>query len=76
MVEQWEVVGADDLIDIPLPKIHRRFSPALGAQFGGFEKDDNETVEGIDLILAQLVLGNEDVLFADLVSFPREQAKV
>lgn len=74
--KQGEAVGADDLVDVLLPKAHAGFLTVLGPQFGGFEEDDDEAVEGIDFVLGQVVLGDEDVGLADLVAFPREQAKV
>jgi hypothetical protein len=59
--EQREAVGSDDLIHVLLPEVHARLLLALGAQFCGFEEDDHQPVQGVDLVLGQVVLGHDDV---------------
>ena len=76
VVEEGEGVGGDYLVDVLSPEGHAGLFAVLGAEFGGFEEDDDEAVEGVDLVFAEVVFGDEDVGFADLVALPGEQAKV
>ena len=69
-------VGADDLLNVFLPKTHAGFLTVFGAEFCGFEEDDDEAVEGVDFVFGEVIFGNEDVGFADFVAFPDEQSEV
>jgi hypothetical protein len=54
--EQRETIGGDDLIHVLLPEGHACLLFALGPQFGGFQEDDHQSVQGIDLVLGQMFL--------------------
>ena len=48
----------------------------LYVQFGLFEEDDDEAVEGVHLVGGEVVLGDADVLLAHPVAAPGEEALV
>ena len=58
MGQQWEAVGGDDLIHVVFPEGHKDLLLVFGPQFGGFQEDDHQSVEGVYLVLGQIVFGN------------------
>ena len=62
MREQRETVGGNELIHILLPEAHARLLPAFGPQLGGFQKDDHQAVQGVDLVFGQVILGDRLLL--------------
>lgn len=72
-----EVVAEfEQTIDILAPVIEGELLLLLYAQFGLFQEDDDEAVEGVDLVGGKVFLGDSDVLLAHPVAAPGEEALV
>ena len=69
-VEQGLVVGGEHAVHAVAPEVEGEVFLLFGAEFGLFEEDDDETVEGVHFVLAEVVLGNEDVVLADAGAAP------
>ena len=76
MGEQRVTVGRNDLIHACFPKTHPSFLLILGPQLGGFQEDDHQPVQGVDLVLGEVVFGHDDVRLAHLGTFPGEQPEM
>ena len=74
--EHRETVGADDLVHVLSPEDHASLLSALGPKFGCLQEDDHQTVQGINLVLGQVVLGDQDVLLAHLATFQCNKPKL
>ena len=72
--KQGHVVARKDAIHIFTPEIHGDIDSVLCAEFGGFEENDNEAVQAVDLIVGKIVLGNDDILFPNLGTLPVRQS--
>ena len=75
-VEEGLVVGGEHAIDAAAPEFEGQFFLLLDAEFGLFKKDDDQAVEGIDFVFVEVVLGDDDVLFADTGAAPGSEGHV
>lgn len=70
------VVEFEQAVHVLSPVIEGELLLLLDAQFGLFEEDDDEAVEGVHLVCGEVVLGDADVLFSHPVAAPGEKAHV
>ena len=63
-LEDGLLVEFHEAIDILPPVVEGKVMALLGAEFGLFEEDDHEAVEGFDFVFGEVVLGDDDVVFA------------
>ena len=64
------VAKFEQAVHVLPPKIQRELLAFLGAQFGGFQKDDNQSVECIYFGCVEVVLGDDDVVLAHARAAP------
>lgn len=69
-VEQGLVIGSQHAVHAAAPEFEGEVFLLFGAEFGLFEEDDDQAVEGLDFVCAEVVLGDEDVLLANARAAP------
>ncbi len=75
-LQQGEAVVGYDPHNVPAPEGHGGDRLPLGPQFGGFEKDHHQTVERVDFLFGQVVLGHQNVVPAYPIARPGQQAEM
>ena len=60
----------EQVVHVLAPILEREVSPALYTLFGTGKENVNEPVQRVNLIILQIVLGNDDVTFTNNVPLP------
>lgn len=75
-VEDGLVVELKHAVDVGRPVIEREGLVLLGAELGLFEEDDDEAVEGVDLVGVEVVFSDYDIVLAHTRAAVGSQAHV